>query len=106
MTIEKKFEEVKIEKLRQDLYQICLRDLNGGFYKKGREKNIRSLYDFITQIEKNLGYKPNIQFATKEIENDIKEYVINLTNKKYKYVEPEQLKLEIDGHNPRFIYKP
>jgi hypothetical protein len=96
MTLEKKFEEVRIEKLQYDRYQICLKNHNGdGFNKDGRKKNIRELYDFITQSEKNLGYKPKIQFETSEIEKDIESYVLKVSNKANEYkkieVEPEQL---------------
>jgi len=109
MNLEKKFEEVRIEKLRDNHYKICLKDRSGnGFNKDGRKKNIRELYDFITQSEKNLHYKPKIQFEKSEIEKDIESYALKISNKakEYKKVEAEQLKLEIDAQNPKYIRRP
>ena len=108
MTIEKKFEEVNIQKVNNNSYKMFRKDPRGGFHRIGTEKGIRGLYDFITQSEKHLGYKPKINFVTPDIEKGLEFHVLNLSNKakKYKQGGPEQLKLEIDAPNPIATYRP
>jgi hypothetical protein len=71
MALEDKCKEYRIEKLGYNKYQLCKSKSEGGFHKDGIKKDIRGLYDFITQAGNNLGYTPRIHFATPEIEKDL-----------------------------------